>query len=210
MPYAKISPKILDTACIIKEEPNSAQRRVPPYRNRTWSLSHLLAAAWGNEQMYRHQKCAHFLQSHPARNIPNRTDCVSRFESKSFLENILESYAGGEGYPQENVPVSGSMCAHFPWPIRHTDIPNRTDSVSRFESKSFLENILESNAGGGGAPPGATHCDDRRPEAEVTAAVCNAAWPNQAKQSCTFFVRSQPVSPLAGVNPRGIPPGMVE
>jgi hypothetical protein len=146
-------PRFLDTACILKEEPNSAQRRVPPYRNRTWSLSHLLAAAWGNEQMYRHQKCAHFLQSHPARNIPNRTDCVSRFESKSFLENILESYAGGEGYPQENVPVSGSMCAHFPWPIRHTDIPNRTDSVPRFESKSFLENILESNAGGAGVPP---------------------------------------------------------
>src|ERR1017187_520349 len=25
-------PKPLDTACIVKEEPNSAQRRVPPYR----------------------------------------------------------------------------------------------------------------------------------------------------------------------------------
>jgi hypothetical protein len=60
----------------------------------------------------------------------------------------------GEGYPQENVPVSGSMCAHSYGPIRPRDIPNRTDSVPRFESKSFLENILESNAGGEGVPPG--------------------------------------------------------
>jgi hypothetical protein len=104
--------------------------------------------------MHRHQTCAHFLRSHPARDIPNRTDFVSRFESKSFLENILESNAGGEGAPPiGTAPVSVSTFAHFLWAYPAYDISNRTDSVSRFESKPFLENILESNAGGEGVPP---------------------------------------------------------
>ena len=151
-PYATISLKTLDTACIIKEEPNSAQRRVPPCRNRTWSLSHHLAAAWGNEQMHRHQKCAHSCGLIRHTDISNRADCVSRFESKSFLENILESNAGGRGSPPQGMaPVSVSTCAHFLWPYPAHDISNRTDCVSRFESKSFRENILESNAGGRGA-----------------------------------------------------------
>jgi hypothetical protein len=135
----------------------------------------------------------------------------------------LEPAAGGNGkqmHRHENTRHTCVRATADPGPripkrlvpnrLGRCHIPNPITCKSRFESKSFLENILESNAGGGGAPPGATHCDDRRPEAEVTAAVCNAAWPNQAKQSCTFLVRSQPVSPLAGVNPRGIPPGMVE
>ena len=109
-PYATISLKTLDTACIIKEEPNSAQRRVPPCRNRTWSLSHHLAAAWGNEQMHRHQKCAHSCGLIRHTDISNRADCVSRFESKSFLENILESNAGGGGYPSGGWRQSATQC----------------------------------------------------------------------------------------------------
>src|ERR1017187_6806765 len=38
------------------------------------------------------------------------------------------------------------------WPLRPSIYPIRIDSVSRFESKSFRRNILESNAGGGGGP----------------------------------------------------------
>jgi hypothetical protein len=52
--------------------------------------------------MHLNQKCAHLLWSYPAHDIPNRTDFVSRFESKPFLKNILESNAGGRGYPQRN------------------------------------------------------------------------------------------------------------
>src|ERR1039458_2202393 len=56
-------PKPLDTACTIKEEPNSAQQPAlslpngscPALLDWTWSLSHLLAAGWGNEQMHLYQ-----------------------------------------------------------------------------------------------------------------------------------------------------------
>src|ERR1035438_3203787 len=113
-------PESLTPPGIIKEEPNSAQQPAlslpngscPALLDRTWSLSHHLAAAWGNEQMYPHQKCAH--SSGPIRHtdISNRIDCVSRFESKSFLENILESNAGGEGgNPPGMASVSVSTCA---------------------------------------------------------------------------------------------------
>src|ERR1017187_5925311 len=49
--------------------------------------------------------------------------------------------------------VSVSTCAHSSGLNPAHDISNRIDCVSRFESKSFRENILESNAGGGGGPP---------------------------------------------------------
>src|ERR1035441_276892 len=102
--------------------------------------------------MHLNQKRAHSSGLIRHVDISNRSDCVSRFESKSFLENILESNAGGGGgTPRGTAPVSVSTCAHFLWPYPAHDISNRIDCVSRFESKSFLENILESNAGGRGA-----------------------------------------------------------
>jgi hypothetical protein len=54
---------------------------------------------------------------------------------------------GGRGM----VPVSGSTCAHSSGLARHTDISNRIDCVSRFESKPREWNILESKPGGRGA-----------------------------------------------------------
>src|ERR1035437_9205046 len=104
--------------------------------------------------MHRHQKCAHTCGLVRHTDISSRTDCISRFESKSFLENILESNAGGGGDPPPGMaPVSVSTRAQSSAPYPAHDIPNRIDCVSRFESKSFLENILESNAGGEGVPP---------------------------------------------------------
>jgi hypothetical protein len=150
MPYAKISSRTLDTACRIKEEPNIAQRRVPPYRNRTWSLSHHLAAAWGNEEMHRHQKCAHFLRSHPAHDISNRTDCVSRFESKSFLENILESNAGGRGTPRKTCQ-SAAQCARTPLGlIRHAIYPSEPIAYRGSNLSPFLRISWNQMPGGGG------------------------------------------------------------
>jgi hypothetical protein len=68
-------PESLTPSGIIKEEPNSAQQPAlsrpngscPALLDRTWRLSHHLAAGWGNEQMHRHQKCAHSSGSNPAR-----------------------------------------------------------------------------------------------------------------------------------------------
>ena len=66
----------------------------------------------------------------------------------------MESNAGGEGVtPRKTASVSVSTYAHFLWPYPAHDISNQINRVSRFESKSFLENILESNAGGEGVTP---------------------------------------------------------
>jgi hypothetical protein len=80
--------------------------------------------------------------------------------------------------------------------LRRCHIPRRINCISRFEPKPFLENILESKPGGGGATPatvfrnsslklatldahlGATLRGD--PEAEVTSTSGIAAWPSQA------------------------------
>ena len=104
--------KGLDTPRIIKEELSSAQRRVP--RDRTWSLPQV-----GTEKMHRHQHLRptwvraaagpgpripkRLVPSRLRRcHIPKQIDCISRFKSKSFLENILGSNAGGRGVPRES------------------------------------------------------------------------------------------------------------
>ena len=141
----------LDTPFIIKGEPNTAQRRVrSTIPDRTWSLSHLLAVAWGNEQMHRHQKCAHSSRLIRHMDISNRIDCVSRFESKPFLKNILESNAGGRGNPPPGMAsVSVSTCAHSSGLNPARDSANRTDSV-RSPDLSPFEDIFWPKMGGGG------------------------------------------------------------
>ena len=127
MSYAKINPRNLDTACIIEEEPNSAQRRVPPYRNRTWSLSHLLAAAWGNEQMHLHQKCAHFLWSYPADDLSSRTDFV-RSPDLSPFEDVFWDQKGEGGVPP------GGWCQNYA--ITELNVKNSDQTNSRFRKLS--------------------------------------------------------------------------
>jgi hypothetical protein len=153
-------PKPLDTACTIKEEPNSVQRRVPPYWNRTWNPSHHLAAGWGNEQMHPNQKCAHLLRSYPAHGY---TGCGKiRFSDRPGLVARGFSLGSPRHYgrrinagfsPWDTLLAPSSQDSPFS-AAYISDISNRTNFVSRFESKSLLKNILESNAGGGrGYPP---------------------------------------------------------
>jgi hypothetical protein len=124
---------------------------VVPHLDRTWSLSHHLAVAWGNEQMHRHQKCAHSSGLTRPRDIPNRTDSVPRFEPKLYLENTLEPNAGGRGTPRGMASVSVSTCAHSSGPYPAHDIPNRTDFV-RSPGLSPFEDLFWGQKGG--VPPG--------------------------------------------------------
>jgi hypothetical protein len=74
---------------------------------------------WEREKMNRHQNTRHTCvraaagpgpripkRLVPSRlrrcHIPKQIDCISRFKSKSFLENILGSNAGGRGVPRES------------------------------------------------------------------------------------------------------------
>ena len=109
----------------------------------------------GNEQMHRRQTCAHSSGLNPARDISNRTNCVSRFESKSFLENILESNAGGRGVPLSGMaPASGSTCAHSSGLIRRTIYRTGPISYQGSNLSPFLRIFWNQIPGGGGTPSG--------------------------------------------------------
>src|ERR1035441_7195191 len=91
-----------------------------------------------------------------------------RFESKSFLENILESNAGGGGVPHRLFPAARNRQHRaLLWALsgtRYTQpVSNRTDSVSRFESKSFRRHIMESKPGGGGGGAGSRRTSAANP-----------------------------------------------
>src|ERR1039457_5719468 len=59
---------------------------------------------------------------------------------------------GGRGCPLGSCSLRRNDDCIPLWPLRPSLYPTRIDYVSRFESKPFRWNILESNAGGGGAP----------------------------------------------------------
>src|ERR1039458_52606 len=66
--------------------------------------------------------------------------------------NRFFSAYGGGGTRSGFVLTTPNRRLHPLWPLRPSIYPIRIDSVSRFESKSFRRNILESNAGEEGVP----------------------------------------------------------
>jgi hypothetical protein len=142
----------LDTPRIIKEEPNSAQRRVPPHETGPGACRTFWPQRGKRTNGSDIKRARTSLGLIRYSIYPIRTNCVSRFESKSFRRNILEPNAGGEGVPPPGsvLPTQNPTIPHASGPIRHTIYPIRTNRVSRFESKSLCSNILESNARGGG------------------------------------------------------------
>ena len=65
--------------------------------------------------------------------IPKRINCISRFESKSFLKNILESNAGGRGCPRRKRPPDPAL--QEPTCSRIGDSPSLTRRPNLVNSK---------------------------------------------------------------------------
>src|ERR1035441_7287108 len=143
-------PRLLDTARIMKEEPNSAQRRV----THTGPDLEFFGRSVGNEQMHPSTKRARTsldpsdLRYIRSESIPYPGSNLSHFDGISWNQ-----MPGGRGCPLGSCSQRRTDDCIPLWPLLPSIYPIRIDSVSRFESKSFRRNILESNAGGRGCPP---------------------------------------------------------